>query len=80
MNRINIVCLGVTDMEKSLSFYKNIGFKTYETNGKAPVVFFPIRGASLSFSLWGSWQGISMRTIRLHYQVAVLKVLRLHAI
>jgi len=38
MNRINIICLGVRSMEKSLSFYKNIGFKTYVKEDNPPIV------------------------------------------
>lgn len=46
MNRINLICLGVKDMIKSLEFYKNIGFKTY---GKetSTVVFFDNNGTKL---------------------------------
>lgn len=40
MNRINIICLGVRDMERSLSFYRNIGFKTYVKDNNPPIVFF----------------------------------------
>lgn len=47
MNRINIVCLGVKDMEKSLTFYKNIGFTTYEKENNPPVVFFNNQGSKL---------------------------------
>jgi predicted lactoylglutathione lyase len=47
MNRINLICLGVRDMEKSLAFYKNIGFKTYETKDNPPVVFFDNQGSKL---------------------------------
>jgi predicted lactoylglutathione lyase len=47
MNRINLICLGVNDIEKSLLFYKNIGFKTYEKNNKPVVVFFDNKGTKL---------------------------------
>lgn len=41
MNRINIVCLGVRDMERSIKFYKDgLGFKTKEQNTNPPVIFF----------------------------------------
>ncbi|MDR0385814.1 MAG: VOC family protein, partial [Prevotellaceae bacterium] len=31
MNRINVICLGVRDMEKSIRFYRNgLGFQTNE--------------------------------------------------
>jgi catechol 2,3-dioxygenase-like lactoylglutathione lyase family enzyme len=44
MNRINLICLGVKDMEKSLAFYKNIGFQTHEKKDNPPVVFFNNQG------------------------------------
>lgn len=47
MNRINLICLGVKDIEKSLNFYKNIGFKTYEKENNPPVVFFNNQGSKL---------------------------------
>ncbi len=47
MNRINLVCLGVRDMEKSLAFYKNIGFKTYVKENNPPIVFFDNQGSKL---------------------------------
>ncbi len=47
MNRINLVCLGVRNMEKSLMFYKNIGFKTYEKSNNPPIVFFDNQGTKL---------------------------------
>lgn len=47
MNRLNLVCLGVRDMERSLAFYKSIGFKTYETSNKPPIVFFDNQGSKL---------------------------------
>lgn len=31
MNRINLICLGVKDLRKSLAFYKDIGFSTPDT-------------------------------------------------
>ncbi len=41
MNRMNIVCLGVRDMEKAIRFYKDgLGFQTKETSYKPPVIFF----------------------------------------
>ncbi|NLW78618.1 MAG: VOC family protein [Ruminococcaceae bacterium] len=47
MNRINLVCLGVRDMAKSLAFYKNIGFQTYEKADCPPIVFFDNQGSKL---------------------------------
>lgn len=47
MNRIHIICLGVRDMEKSLAFYKNIGFKTYVKEPNPPIVFFDNYGSKL---------------------------------
>ncbi|NLT57801.1 MAG: VOC family protein [Clostridiales bacterium] len=47
MNRINLICLGVRDMEKSLRFYKNIGFQTYEKESNPPIVFFDTQGTKL---------------------------------
>jgi len=46
MNRINLICLGVKDMMKSLEFYKNIGFKTYGDKN-SPVIFFDNNGSKL---------------------------------
>ncbi|MDR1029847.1 MAG: VOC family protein [Treponema sp.] len=47
MNRINVIALGVKDLEKSLGFYKGIGFKTYEQNSRPAVVFFDNQGTKL---------------------------------
>lgn len=47
INRVNIICLGVRDMEKSLAFYKNIGFKTYVKDNNPPIVFFDNQGTKL---------------------------------
>lgn len=47
MNRINIICLGVKDMETSIAFYKNIGFTTYEKENNPPIVFFNNQGSKL---------------------------------
>ena len=41
MNRINVVCLGVKDMERSIRFYRDgLGFQTEETRYDPSVVFF----------------------------------------
>ena len=47
MNRINLICLGVKDIKKSMEFYRNIGFKTYEKADKPPIVFFDNQGTKL---------------------------------
>lgn len=47
MNRVNIVCLGVRDMQKSLAFYKNIGFKAYVKENNPPIVFFDNQGSKI---------------------------------
>lgn len=47
MNRINLICLGVRDIAKSLAFYRNIGFRTYEKNDNPPIVFFHNDGTKL---------------------------------
>lgn len=47
MNRINIICLGVRDMAKSLAFYKNIGFNTPEKKEEPQIVFFDNQGTKL---------------------------------
>lgn len=48
MGRINIVCLGVRDMERSIRFYKDgLGFETNEESCSPPVIFFKAGGAAL---------------------------------
>lgn len=47
MNRINLICLGVRNMEKSLAFYKRIGFQTFEKENNPPIVFFDTEGSKL---------------------------------
>ena len=47
MNRINLICLGVRNMEKSLAFFKGIGFRTYEKEQNPPIVFFDTQGSKL---------------------------------
>ncbi|MDD4079880.1 MAG: VOC family protein [Eubacteriales bacterium] len=45
MNRINIVCLGVKDMARSLRFYRDgLGFHTDDTQDDPDVVFFDTPG------------------------------------
>ena len=41
MNRLNIVCLGVKNMERAIRFYKDgLGFQTNETSYTPKVIFF----------------------------------------
>ncbi|MFV0352893.1 MAG: VOC family protein [Oscillospiraceae bacterium] len=47
MNRINLICLGVRDMQKALAFYKSLGFKTYIKEQNPPIVFFDTQGTKL---------------------------------
>lgn len=48
MGRINIVCLGVSDMERSIRFYKDgLGFETREESYSPPVIFFKAGGTVL---------------------------------
>lgn len=47
MNRINIICLGVADVKRSLAFYRALGFQTKELNDNPPVVFFNSTGTKL---------------------------------
>lgn len=47
MNRINLICIGVRNMEESLKFYKNIGFKTHEKGENLGIVFFDNQGSKL---------------------------------
>ncbi|GHU65288.1 lactoylglutathione lyase [Bacteroidia bacterium] len=45
MNRINVICLGVRDMEKSVHFYRDgLGFKTNEKEDNPKVIFFSTNG------------------------------------
>lgn len=49
MNRINIVTLGVTDIRRSLEFYRDgLGFTTSETADAPTIVFFSNRGTKLA--------------------------------
>lgn len=48
MNRMNIICLGVKDMEKSIRFYRDgLGFKTDEKSNNPEIVFFNTAGTKL---------------------------------
>lgn len=49
MNRINLITLGVRDMEKSRSFYQNLlGFTTPNDEPNPAVVFFSNQGTKLA--------------------------------
>lgn len=48
MNRINIICLGVKNMEESIRFYRDgLGFKTDEESYTPKVIFFNTTGTKL---------------------------------
>lgn len=46
MNRINLICLGVSDLDASLLFYKSLGFETL-ANEASVIVFFNNQGSKL---------------------------------
>lgn len=63
MNRINLIALGVQNMEKALAFYKGIGFKCYENSSNPPIVFFDNQGTKLElFPLKELAQDINAQT------------------
>lgn len=48
MNRMNIICLGVSDMERAIKFYRDgLGFKTDEKDNNPEVIFFSTSGTKL---------------------------------
>lgn len=47
MNRINLICLDVEDIKRSLDFYRKLGFQTSETADNPPIVFFNNQGSKL---------------------------------
>lgn len=47
MNRINLIALGVRDMDKSLAFFCELGFQTKITEKNMPIVFFNNEGSKL---------------------------------
>ncbi|MBM7642207.1 VOC family protein [Streptococcus loxodontisalivarius] len=48
MNRINLICLGVRDMARSVAFYRDgLGFETKETADCPEVIFFNNAGTKL---------------------------------
>lgn len=48
MNRMNIICLGVRDMERAVKFYRDgLDFKTDEERNNPEVIFFNSSGTKL---------------------------------
>lgn len=48
MNRMNITCLGVRNMEKAVVFYRDVlGFETNEKENNPKVIFFNTSGTKL---------------------------------
>lgn len=48
MNRVNLICLGVKDMKKSVKFYRDgLGFQTDEKRETPEIVFFNSSGTKL---------------------------------
>ena len=48
MNRINLICLGVKDMQTSIKFYRDgLGFETAEKGDNPGIVFFNSSGSKL---------------------------------
>ncbi len=48
MNRINVICLGVKNMEQSIKFYRDgLGFMTDEESNSPDVIFFNTTGTKL---------------------------------
>jgi len=53
MNRINIITLGVSDMSRSLKFYRDeLGFKTSIKEDNPDIVFFSNNGTKLALYPW----------------------------
>jgi catechol 2,3-dioxygenase-like lactoylglutathione lyase family enzyme len=49
MNRIHIITIGVTDMNRSLRFYRDgLGFETSSTEEHPKIVFFKNKGSTLA--------------------------------
>ena len=48
MNRIHVITLGVTDMSRSLKFYRALGFKTSVSDESPAIVFFQSDGVTLA--------------------------------
>lgn len=47
MNRINLIALGVLNIEKARTFYKGLGFQCYDDSPDAPIIFFNNQGTKL---------------------------------
>lgn len=48
MNRVNVICLGVSDMKRAIGFYREgLHFKTDETDDNPQVIFFSTPGTKL---------------------------------
>ncbi|MCL2795832.1 MAG: VOC family protein [Microbacteriaceae bacterium] len=48
LNRVNLICLGVTDLVRSLAFYRDgLGFETPNTDDNPEIVFFDNAGTKL---------------------------------
>lgn len=48
MNRLNIICLGVRNMENAIKFYRDgLGFKTDEKSNNPAIIFFSTFGTKL---------------------------------
>ena len=48
MNRMNIICIGVRNMEKSIKFYREgLGFQTDEKDNNPEIIFFNTSGTKL---------------------------------
>lgn len=48
MNRINLICLGVSNMERSVKFYRDgLGFQTTEDKDNPEIIFFNNQGSKL---------------------------------
>lgn len=70
MNRINIICLGVRDMKKSIQFYRDgLGFQTDETDDQPAVIFFNTTGIILQRNV--TKRSISFRDI-LSFSIGLL--------
>ncbi|MFG6150580.1 VOC family protein [Halobacillus sp. B23F22_1] len=49
MNRVNLITLGVKDMERSVTFYRDrLGFSTSETEDNPEIIFFHTPGSKLA--------------------------------
>lgn len=66
MNRINLICLGVSDMNRSRTFYRDgLGFTTPSGEDAPKVVFFSNAGTRLELYPLDELDGISVKRSRL---------------